>query len=267
MSEARVKYRGCFSTEKELLDIFQNHCQPAQTSVSKAPMSQDDATIEDGADSLGRAKNNKKQNQPRSREEAALQIQSVKRGRSARKDLDARSQVFARYDADQDGFLNEQEMLAFARCLGYDGGRQAWSQEFRALCGEHGWNPAVGLDAAAFRWLTTNTEDQYWFDAGKLSEGGWAAAAGHPVEVDIAKLTPRTPVTPLQRGLGPPSPAQGVGELEVPLQAKITGLNWGQLVGNEKLKESMIQRICSTIAQKAGVNVEDLRVAITASPM
>lgn len=169
-----------------------------------------------------------------------------------RKDVDARSQVFLRYDADEDGRLNEEEMLAFARCLGYDGSRQAWCQEFRALCEEHGWDAAVGLNADAFKWLTTNTEDQYWFDADKLRDGGWEAAAGHPVQPERSK----------QKGFEPLSRVEGVRELEVPLQAEIAGLDWDQLEMDETLKADVIRRIQAAVAEKAGVNMDDLRVSL-----
>jgi hypothetical protein len=189
--------------------------------------------------------------------EAATTLQSVQRGRGARKDVEARRRVFVQFDADQDGWLNEQEMLAFARHLGYDGNAEEWSHEFMGLCADHGWGVQMGVDIGAFVWLTTNPDDQYWFDATKLTgrtsrSDGWAEASGN---------------LPKSEGSKDVKPMEVQKELDVPIQAQVRGLDWALLESHPALKESIIGRICAQLAQKAGVNVSDLHVTLTACPL
>lgn len=179
--------------------------------------------------------------------DAAVRIQSAQRGRGCRKDLDARKRAFAQFDIDKDGRMNSKEMLFFARFIGFDAPEEAWRQEWEALCAQHGWQPSVGLDQSAFVWLTTNPEEQYWFDASKLSDNSakcWAAAAGQSDE-EIKKVAAR--------------------EMEVPMQAKISGIDWAKLEGNQTLKARVIERICASIAEKTGVGLSDLQVTLSPS--
>ncbi|CAE8678105.1 unnamed protein product [Polarella glacialis] len=69
--------------------------------------------------------------------------------------------VFEACDADADGFLNQQEMGHFAVQTGFDGGDDAWAQEFATLCGDNGITGARGgVNASLFAKLVDDESDQ-----------------------------------------------------------------------------------------------------------
>jgi len=159
--------------------------------------------------------------------------------------------------------------------IGFPGDEHMWRQEYNALCFDNGWNTKLGLDLAAFVWLTTNPDDQYWFDASKLAIGGWSAAAGEPeldegldAELPAEVAGPggkaREMEVPMKtRQMEVPMKAR---QMEVPMQAAIKGLDWAKLEANKDLKAKVVERICAEIAQKTGVKASDLQVTLNPGP-
>jgi len=56
--------------------------------------------------------------------------------------------VFWRCDQDADGFLNREEMLAFAKLSGFDGTEIQWRTAYRELCNQCQADPEVGVPEA-----------------------------------------------------------------------------------------------------------------------
>jgi hypothetical protein len=73
------------------------------------------------------------------------------------------SAVFWICDVDHDNHLNQAEMLAFARHIGFDEGQEAWQTEFSELCAEYKTNPEVGINHELFYKLLSDTSDRGCF--------------------------------------------------------------------------------------------------------
>jgi hypothetical protein len=58
--------------------------------------------------------------------------------------------VFWICDLDHDGFLNESEMYAFARHIGFEDGEDEWPSEFIELCTEFKVTPSIGINRVTF---------------------------------------------------------------------------------------------------------------------
>jgi len=179
------------------------------------------------------------------RNQASVKLQALQRSQVARTDTEVRTEVFSQFDRDKDGRLNEKEMLAIARCMGFDQDEQAWAQEFQALCADNKWDPKVGISVSSFVWLTKNPDDQYWFDAPRLSRDGWEAACN--VQDQAPDASPPPPV------------------MEVPLEAEIKGLDWAKLEGNAGLKARLMERLREALAQKNNVAPGDVLLMISPS--
>eukprot|EP00933_Yihiella_yeosuensis_P061262 TRINITY_DN64069_c0_g1_i1.p1 TRINITY_DN64069_c0_g1~~TRINITY_DN64069_c0_g1_i1.p1 ORF type:complete len:293 (+),score=84.98 TRINITY_DN64069_c0_g1_i1:124-879(+) len=54
------------------------------------------------------------------------------------------------WDGKQEGVLSSSEMLRYAQLCGFEGSEDEWSQEFRDMCEEHGWNAEVGVSESQF---------------------------------------------------------------------------------------------------------------------
>lgn len=174
-------------------------------------------------------------------EAAALKIQSVARGGQGRTDLDVRKQVFLQFDMDKDGWLNQAEMFEFAKNLGFPDNAVAWEQEYKEVCRQHGFADK-GVTESQFLWLTKNPDEQYWFDAMKFRKGGWAEACA-----DFEQVYNEKP-------------------MEIPIQAKIQGIDWTKLEGMPELKKLVLQNVCAALAERSGVNVKDMQVSLTPTP-
>jgi hypothetical protein len=60
----------------------------------------------------------------------------------------ATSWLFARCDADGDGYMSAPEMCTLAEAIGYAGGPLQWSVKYKELCADCGADPALGMTYA-----------------------------------------------------------------------------------------------------------------------
>ena len=67
--------------------------------------------------------------------------------------------LFAAYDVDIDGYLNQYEMRRFAAAMGFDGNDAEWEVEFRKLCDEWGCACTPGVSPALFSKLVDDESD------------------------------------------------------------------------------------------------------------
>merc|ERR1719362_83096 len=67
--------------------------------------------------------------------------------------------LFQRLDKDGDGFLNAEEMYGFALRTGFDGPKDEWAVEFRALCADSGVDASVGPNEETLRRLVDDPSD------------------------------------------------------------------------------------------------------------
>jgi len=118
--------------------------------------------------------------------------------------------------------------------------------------------------------LTTNPNEQYWFDA-KLLDQGWEVAAEMPADALGDTLYPGESTPGGQRI---PSGAEVANVLrqelqrssvEVPVVAEVSGLDWERLFNNEDLKDKLQQNIRRILNQKTGINAADLKVTLSSA--
>lgn len=130
------------------------------------------------------------------------------------------AEVFKLCDRNRDGWLNQQEMEAFARHSGFDGDQAEWAKEFQLLCEERGVDPQTGVDASLFRRLVDDPGECYVADEDLHSILGHLRRRPLPSGPDVlprggtanahVEPQPLQPLPPAARGGVPPARAAAV---------------------------------------------------------